>query len=83
MAVAAGELDGGAIVETAGTLLTERQQEVLDLLATAASNKEIGRVLGISHLTVRFHLSAIMRILGVSRRQDAVAKARALGLLDP
>ena len=63
--------------------LTPRQRVVLDLLAENASNKAIARELGISHLTVRLHVSALLRMLGVARRGEVVTKARSLGLLEP
>lgn len=54
--------------------LTTRQREILALLATGLSNKEIGRRLDLSHFTVRNHISQIMRLLGASTRQEAVAR---------
>ncbi len=53
--------------------LTDRQRDILDLLATGLSNKEIGRKLGLSHFTVRNHISQIMRLMGVSTRQEIMA----------
>lgn len=88
-------LDGEYVVELEGhdtdvmlqadavqVSLTARQRTVLDMLGDGASNKEIARELGISHLTVRLHVSAVLRLLGVTKRKEAVAKAKALGLLD-
>ena len=63
------------------SILTARQSEALALLAERASNKAIARELGISHLTVRLHVSALLRIFGVSRRNDVAPKARALGMM--
>jgi LuxR family transcriptional regulator, maltose regulon positive regulatory protein len=61
--------------------LTERELAVLRLLATRLSNREIGRQLYVSVNTVRTHLQAIYRKLGVATRAEAVAMARELGLL--
>jgi two-component system, NarL family, nitrate/nitrite response regulator NarL len=62
--------------------LTARQRAVLGLLAENAPNKLIARDLGISHLTVRLYVSALLRIFGVAKRQEVAPKARMLGLLD-
>lgn len=61
--------------------LTERQSAVLMLIAEGKSNKEIGIELGISPFTVRIHVTALFRALGVASRAAAVAKAAAEGLL--
>jgi LuxR family transcriptional regulator, maltose regulon positive regulatory protein len=61
--------------------LTERELAVLRLLPTRLSNREIGRELYVSVNTVRSHVHAIYRKLGVATRAEAVAHARELGLL--
>ena len=50
--------------------LTQRQFEIALGVARGLTNKDIGRELGISHFTVRNHLSQILLILGLSTRQD-------------
>lgn len=61
--------------------LTERELEVLQLLATGLSNAKIGERLFISATTVKFHVSNIMRKLDVGRRAEAVYEAGKLGLI--
>lgn len=61
--------------------LTDRQSEVLRLIAEGKSNKEIAIVLGISPFTVRIHVSALFRTLGVTTRAAAVSRAISDGLL--
>ena len=61
--------------------LSERELEVLALLAQRLSNKEIARLLSISPMTVKRHSSNIYQKLAVGGRREAVAKAAALGLV--
>jgi DNA-binding NarL/FixJ family response regulator len=58
--------------------LTERQQRVLQLLAEGQSNKQIGRTLSISEVTVKTHVSAILKRLGVENRVQAINAAQHL-----
>ena len=53
--------------------LTRRQLQIVQLLKTGASNKEIARVLGISDGTVKVHLHAIYERLGVTSRCKLVS----------
>ena len=59
--------------------LSERELEVLALLAQRMTNKEIARVLSISPMTVKRHSSNIYQKLAVGGRREAVARAAALG----
>jgi DNA-binding NarL/FixJ family response regulator len=61
--------------------LTQRECDVLRLMAEGASNKIIARRLGITPHTAKFHVSAIIAKLGAAGRTDAVARAMRLGLL--
>ncbi|MCU7729575.1 AAA family ATPase [Actinoplanes sp. KI2] len=61
--------------------LTERQAEVLKLIAIGLTNREIARRLFISEYTVGVHVSRVLRKLGVSRRAEAAAVAERLGLV--
>jgi DNA-binding NarL/FixJ family response regulator len=58
--------------ESPGGELTERESEVLALLAQGLANKQIAARLGISEHTVKFHVSAIYSKLGASSRTEAV-----------
>ena len=62
------------------SLLTQRQQEVLGLIAQGHSNKEIGLRLHLSEATVKMHVSSIFRALNVASRTQSVRAARRLGL---
>ncbi len=60
--------------------LTEREREVLPLLAAGQSNPEIARALFISAKTASVHVSNILAKLGVSGRVEAAAVAHRLGI---
>jgi DNA-binding NarL/FixJ family response regulator len=61
--------------------LTEREREVLELLAEGIAHEEIGKRLGIGAETVRTHLRKACDRLGASTRTEAVATALRLGLI--
>ncbi|MBK1838320.1 response regulator transcription factor [Azospirillum sp. YIM B02556] len=61
--------------------LTDREGQVLSMLATGATNKEIGRNLGLQEVTVKLHTRRILRKLGARNRTDAVRRAQQAGLL--
>ena len=63
------------------TKLTQRELDVLGLLAEGLAHEEIGRRLGISSETVRTHLRKASDRLGASTRTQAVATALRLGLI--
>ena len=66
----------GTLVNPAG--LTDRQLEILRLVATGLSNAEIARRLVVSPRTVDHHVAAILQKLGVHTRRDAAARAAEL-----
>jgi DNA-binding NarL/FixJ family response regulator len=53
--------------------LTEREQQVLSMMADGLGNKEIAARLGISTHTVKFHISSILGKLGAGSRTEAVS----------
>jgi DNA-binding NarL/FixJ family response regulator len=61
--------------------LSPRELEILKLVATGASNKEIAKQLVIAEGTVKNHLSRILSKIGVRDRMRAVIKARELGII--
>lgn len=61
--------------------LTDREQEVLELLAHGLANKEIANRLVISERTVKFHVSAILAKLNAGNRTEAVTVAAQRGLV--
>lgn len=63
--------------------LTERELEILRLLAKGATNQEIAHTLGISEHTVKTHVHHILEKLGAGNRAEAAAYAVQLGLLSP
>lgn len=58
-----------------GRVLTEREVEILQLLATGSSNRELAKRLFVSEATVKSHLSHIYTKLEVDTRAAAVARA--------
>lgn len=61
--------------------LTGREREILLLLAEGLSNRAAGERLGIAERTVKFHVAEILARLGASNRAQAVAIAKARGIV--
>jgi two-component system, NarL family, nitrate/nitrite response regulator NarL len=83
---AATASSAGASVGTGGTepdvaLLTLRQLEVLSRLCQGKTNKQIATELGLSEKTVKAHVTAIFKVLGVVNRTQAVLVARRIGMI--
>jgi two-component system response regulator DesR len=62
-------------------LMSEREREVLDLVAAGSTNREIAQALFLSPHTVKEHTSALYRKLGARNRAEAVQRAQRVGLL--
>jgi DNA-binding NarL/FixJ family response regulator len=77
--VLSSQIDGEALpalsTEADVLKLTKRQREVLKLLASGLSNKEIARALDIAEATTKIHMAALLRVLGVRNRTEAAFKA--------
>lgn len=70
-----------AVADVPSPRLTPRQLEVLMLVNEGLSNKAIARRLDLSEFTVRGHVQAVLGLLGVSSRSQAIFAARGAGLL--
>ncbi|MHC2625105.1 DNA-binding CsgD family transcriptional regulator [Bradyrhizobium huanghuaihaiense] len=62
--------------------LTQRELDVLALMAEGSSNKMIARQLGISVHTVKFHVGSLLDKLDATGRTDAVAHAARRGVIE-
>ena len=63
--------------------ITERQRQVVELIAAGCSNEEVGRRLGISARTAKAHSDVLRQKLGVTRRRQIPVAYRALTGEDP
>jgi len=66
-----------------GLKITERQREVVELVAAGLSNDEVGERLGISPRTAKAHCDVLRQKLGVSRRRQIPVAYRVLTGEDP
>jgi DNA-binding NarL/FixJ family response regulator len=69
--------------ETVSEPLTDRETEILRLLAQGQTNPQIARELVVSPGTIKNHVRHIIAKLGVSDRTQAAVRAMELGLLTP
>ena len=67
--------------EQPAPMLSEREREVLDLIAAGSTNREIAEELFLSPHTVKEHTSAVYRKLQARNRAEAVQRAQRIGLL--
>jgi two-component system response regulator DesR len=67
--------------EQPASLLTDREREVLDLIAAGSTNREIAEQLFLSPHTVKEHTSTLYKKLRVRNRAEAVQRAQRIGLL--
>jgi DNA-binding NarL/FixJ family response regulator len=77
-----GKPDTAADKNSKKPALTERQMEVLNLMAQGRTNKDIARILDISDATVKSHTTTIFRQLGANNRTQAVHYAQQLKLIN-
>ena len=78
-AAAEGFVANDTVRETLG--ISEREFEVLGLLAAGRSNKEIANALNVSPNTVKTHVAKLYGKLEVTRRTAAIVRARELGMI--
>jgi len=69
-------LDRKSAIEEAADHVTPRQKEIWRFLSRGLSNKEIARELDLTEGTVKQHISALFRKLGIRSRVEAIQKAR-------
>ncbi|MEJ6774262.1 MAG: response regulator transcription factor [Porticoccaceae bacterium] len=74
------EVDSGADLEIIAGLVTQRQMDILLRITQGRSNKQIARELDLSENTVKVHVSAMLRALGLSNRTQAGILGQKLGL---
>ena len=67
--------------KSASAVRTSASHQYLELLAVGMSNKEIGRTLGVTENTVKYHLKKLFKELRVDNRARAVNRARELGVI--
>jgi DNA-binding CsgD family transcriptional regulator len=77
---AVGESDSYPL-SPAASLLTSRERDVLRLVATGRTDREIAEILFLSPRTINSHVASVLAKLGVSTRKVAVARAREQGWL--
>jgi DNA-binding NarL/FixJ family response regulator len=74
------EVDSGADADIIAGLMTKRQMDILRHIIQGRSNKQIARDLDLSENTVKVHVSAMLRALGLANRTQAGILGQKLGL---
>jgi LuxR family maltose regulon positive regulatory protein len=64
------------------SMLSPKEHEVIKLLASNLSNKQIGLAMGVSDETIKWHLKNLFGKLNAGSRKHLVARARIMGLID-
>ncbi|MBR2299982.1 MAG: response regulator transcription factor [Alphaproteobacteria bacterium] len=75
------DIENENLGKISGKPLTNRQSQVLDLIAQGKSNKQIAYEMGVSEATVKLHINALLRSLKVNNRTQAVITAQKIGLI--
>jgi two-component system, NarL family, nitrate/nitrite response regulator NarL len=78
---ASSALAAAGVKEHDVSLLTLRQIEVLSRVCQGKANKQIATELGLSEKTVKAHVTAIFKVLGVANRTQAALAARSVGVV--
>jgi DNA-binding NarL/FixJ family response regulator len=76
----ATSVENGEVHHRATSSLTQRETDILALLSEGRSNRDISRALFLSEKTVKAHLAAVFRKLGVTNRTQAAMAAVAMGI---
>ncbi len=76
------EVDSGADIDTVLRLITHRQMDILKGVTKGRSNKQIARDLTLSENTVKVHVSAMLKALGLTNRTQAGILGQKLGVSD-
>lgn len=79
---APGGDEGAEGEEDAGSVLTDRELEILQIIAKGLSNNEAAKVLGLSKATIRTHLEHIYEKLDVTNRVEAVTEGIRQGIIN-
>lgn len=80
-AISGSEKNSATAPVSSGKTLTNRQQQVLGLVAQGMSNKQIAYEMGVSEATVKLHINALLRSVGATNRTQALIRAQQMGLI--